>query len=232
MKNAIIKCKQTTFKFPIYISYALPLHFSTPTFPLRVPLANFRSNYSPLLFPCSREVAALRDGHLGGNKERLTVEWLQQSIAEIRKQLVELQELASEASKSISHRTQSYEDMATVRSDFTQLKLEVAALRERQQQSEVFIQELREEALQQEEDYKRLLLRAAPSPAVVKGMPAKPELALVEKQEQQQLQQTAQSSEIDSQNNEVSVLHANDFYNVNNAYILCKYVLTVKLPLW
>nr|XP_014099000.1 protein scabrous [Bactrocera oleae] len=150
-----------------------------------------------------REVAALRDGHLGGNKERLTVEWLQQSIAEIRKQLVELQGLASEASKSISHRSQGYEDMATVRNDFTQLKLEVAALRERQQQSEVFVQELREEALQQEEDYKRLLLRAAPSPTVVKGMPAEPALVLEEKQMQQQLQQTVQSSEIDSENNEL-----------------------------
>ncbi|XP_050326763.1 protein scabrous [Bactrocera neohumeralis] len=150
-----------------------------------------------------REVAALRDGHLGGNKERLTVEWLQQSIAEIRKQLVELQGLASEASKSISHRTQSYEDMATVRNDFTQLKLEVAALRERQQQSEVFVQELREEALQQEEDYKRLLLRATPSPTVVKGTPAKPGLVLEEQQTQQQLQQTVQSSEVDSENNEL-----------------------------
>lgn len=174
----------------------------------------------------------MRDGHLGGNKERLTVEWLQQSIAEIRKQLVELQGLASEASKSISHRSQGYEDMATVRNDFTQLKLEVAALRERQQQSEVFVQELREEALQQEEDYKRLLLRAAPSPTVVKGMPAEPALVLEEKQMQQQLQQTVQSSEIDSENNEVSVLHVNDFYNVKNAYFLFKYVSTVKLPLW
>uniref|UniRef100_A0A0K8VMS8 Protein scabrous n=1 Tax=Bactrocera latifrons TaxID=174628 RepID=A0A0K8VMS8_BACLA len=155
------------------------------------------------LLDLRREVAALRDGHLGGNKERLTVEWLQQSIAEIRKQLVELQGLASEASKSISHRTQSYEDMATVRNDFTQLKLEVAALRERQQQSEVFVQELREEALQQEEDYKRLLLRATTSPTVVKGMPAKPALALEEPQTQQQLQQTVQSSEVDSENNEL-----------------------------
>ncbi|XP_011188668.2 protein scabrous [Zeugodacus cucurbitae] len=148
-----------------------------------------------------REVAALRDGHLGGNKERLTVEWLQQSIAEIRKQLVELQGLASEASKSISHRTQSYEDMATVRNDFTQLKLEVAALRERQQQNEVFIQELREEALQQEEDYKRLLLRAAPTsaPTVVKGTPT----SVLGAEQTQQLQQTAQSSEIDSENNEL-----------------------------
>ncbi|XP_054737811.1 protein scabrous [Anastrepha obliqua] len=143
-----------------------------------------------------REVAALREGHLSGNKERLTVEWLQQSIAEIRKQLVELQELGSDTSKSISHRTQGYEDLATIRNDFAQLKLEVAALRERQQQNEVFIGELREESLQQEEDYKRLLLRAAESPANVKGMQPKSELVSGKQQQQ--------SSEIDAENNELT----------------------------
>lgn len=150
----------------------------------------------------------MRDGHLSGNKERLTVEWLQQSIAEIRKQLVELQELASEASKSISHRTQSYEDLATVRNDFTQLKLEVAALKERQQQSEVFIQELREEALQQEEDYKHLLLRTAHSsstPTLKATTVVKSELVTGEQVKQKTAEeQKQQSSEIDAENNEVS----------------------------
>ncbi|XP_067631731.1 protein scabrous [Eurosta solidaginis] len=151
-----------------------------------------------------REVAALRDGHLNGNKERLTVEWLQQSIAELRKQLVELQDLASEASKSVSHRTQSYEDLATIRNDFAQLKLEVAALRERQQQNEVFIQELREEAVQQEEDYKRLLLRVAATapqpPSVVRGAATK-SVSIAENAIEKQQQH---SSEIDAKHNELT----------------------------
>lgn len=93
-----------------------------------------------------------------GNKERLTIEWLQQSVGELRKQLVELQTLASNAMRDINTRTQSWEDLTTIRSDFQQLKLELAALKERQQQTDVYVQELREETVQQEEDYKRLAM--------------------------------------------------------------------------
>ncbi|XP_073846390.1 scabrous [Musca autumnalis] len=113
-----------------------------------------------------REVQELRNGHLmgttiigaTGNKERLTIEWLQQSIGELRKQLVELQSLASNAMRDVATRTQSWEDLTTIRSDFQQLKLELAALKERQQQTDVYVQELREETQQQEEDYKRLAM--------------------------------------------------------------------------
>ncbi|XP_061399354.1 protein scabrous [Musca vetustissima] len=114
-----------------------------------------------------REVQELRNGHLlgttiiganGGHKERLTIEWLQQSVGELRKQLVELQSLASNAMRDVNTRTQSWEDLTTIRSDFQQLKLELAALKERQQQTDVYVQELREETEQQEEDYKRLVM--------------------------------------------------------------------------
>lgn len=100
----------------------------------------------------------LRATH-SGNKERLTVEWLQQSISEIRKQLVELQRSAGNVAKDVRHSGGAYEDLATIRSDYQQLKLEVAAQRERQQQTEVLVQELREEMLQQEQEYKHQLNR-------------------------------------------------------------------------
>ncbi|ALC40567.1 sca [Drosophila busckii] len=103
-----------------------------------------------------REVQALRATH-GGNKERLTVEWLQQSISEIRKQLVELQRSAGAVAKDVRHESTAYEDLATIRSDYQQLKLELAAQRERQEQSEVLLVELREELMQQEQDFKHAL---------------------------------------------------------------------------
>ncbi|XP_022220296.2 protein scabrous [Drosophila obscura] len=104
------------------------------------------------------EVASLRGSH-GGNKERLTVEWLQQAISEIRKQLAELQHTAGNVAKDVQQRSAGYEDLATIRSDFQQIKLELAAQHERQQQTEVLVQELREEMLQQEEDYQHALSR-------------------------------------------------------------------------
>uniref|UniRef100_A0A1A9WDX3 Uncharacterized protein n=1 Tax=Glossina brevipalpis TaxID=37001 RepID=A0A1A9WDX3_9MUSC len=104
-----------------------------------------------------QEVQSLQTKHLGGNNERLTIEWLQQSVGELRKQLVELQQIASNAMRDVTTRTQSWEDLATIRSDFQQLKLELATLKERQQQTEVFLQELREETQQQEEDFRHLL---------------------------------------------------------------------------
>ncbi|XP_017087923.2 protein scabrous [Drosophila bipectinata] len=104
------------------------------------------------------EVATLRAAQ-SGNKERLTVEWLQQSISEIRKQLVELQRSAGNVAKDVQQRSSTYEDLATIRSDYQQLKLELAAQRERQQQTEVFVQELREEMLQQEQDFQHALVK-------------------------------------------------------------------------
>lgn len=95
---------------------------------------------------------------LGGNNERLTIRWLQQSVNELRKQLVDLQQIASNAMRDVMIRTQSLEDLATIRSDFQQLKLEVTALRERQQNNEQYVHELREELYQQEQDFKHALL--------------------------------------------------------------------------
>ncbi|EDW02021.1 protein scabrous [Drosophila grimshawi] len=104
------------------------------------------------------EMQTLRATH-SGTKERLTVEWLQQSISEIRKQLVELQRTASNVARDVRHGGAAYEDLATIRNDYQQLKLELAAQRERQQQTEVIVQELREELLQQEQEHKHQLNR-------------------------------------------------------------------------
>ncbi|XP_030565853.1 protein scabrous isoform X1 [Drosophila novamexicana] len=115
-----------------------------------------------------REMETLRATH-SGNKERLTVEWLQQSISEIRKQLVELQRTAANVAKDVRHEGTAYEDLATIRNDYQQLKLELAAQRERQQQTEVIVQELREELLQQEQEYKHELNRQLNAKAIAKA---------------------------------------------------------------
>ncbi|XP_017125711.2 protein scabrous [Drosophila elegans] len=104
------------------------------------------------------EVAQLRSSQ-SGNKERLTVEWLQQTISEIRKQLVDLQRTAGNVARDVQQRSSTFEDLATIRSDYQQLKLELAAQRERQQQTEVYVQELREEMLQQEQDFQHALVK-------------------------------------------------------------------------
>ncbi|XP_017054300.1 protein scabrous [Drosophila ficusphila] len=116
--------------------------------------ADMRSELNQL----REEVASLRSSQ-SGNKERLTVEWLQQTISEIRKQLVDLQRTAGNVAKDVQQRSSTFEDLATIRSDYQQLKLELAAQRERQQQTEVYVQELREELLQQEQDFQHALAR-------------------------------------------------------------------------
>lgn len=93
------------------------------------------------------------------NKERLTVQWLSQSIAEIRSELAELQESSSNVSKDAQLRNQLMEDINTLRADFSTMKLELESLRSRQEKTEVLVRELREEAVQSAEDIRRSLNR-------------------------------------------------------------------------
>lgn len=93
------------------------------------------------------------------NKERLTVQWLSQSIAEIRSELAELQESSSNVSKDAQLRNQLMEDINTLRADFSTMKLELESLRSRQEKTEVLVRELREEAVQSAEDIRRSLSR-------------------------------------------------------------------------
>ncbi|XP_041770755.1 protein scabrous [Anopheles merus] len=91
------------------------------------------------------------------SKERLTVQWLSQSIAEIRSELAELQGSFGGGSKDAQFRNQLLEDLSTLRADFGTAKLELESLRSRQEKTEVLVRELQEEAVQSADDIRRSL---------------------------------------------------------------------------
>nr|XP_029721948.1 protein scabrous-like [Aedes albopictus] len=104
------------------------------------------------------DIKMLRESN-SPNKERLTVQWLSQSIAEIRSELAELQESSSNVSKDAQLRNQLMEDINTLRADYSTMRLELESLRSRQEKTEVLVRELREEAVQSAEDIRRSLNR-------------------------------------------------------------------------
>ncbi|XP_055529961.1 protein scabrous [Wyeomyia smithii] len=104
------------------------------------------------------EIKVLRESN-SPNKERLTVQWLSQSIAEIRSELAELQESSSNVSKDAQLKNQLMEDINTLRADYSTMRLELESLRSRQEKTEVLVRELREEAVQSAEDIRRSLNR-------------------------------------------------------------------------
>lgn len=108
--------------------------------------------------PTRDDIKMLRDSN-SPNKERLTVQWLSQSIAEIRSELAELQESSSNVSKDAQLRNQLMEDINTLRADCSTMRLELESLRSRQEKTEVLVRELREEAVQSAEDIRRSLNR-------------------------------------------------------------------------
>uniref|UniRef100_A0A182WWQ9 Uncharacterized protein n=1 Tax=Anopheles quadriannulatus TaxID=34691 RepID=A0A182WWQ9_ANOQN len=91
------------------------------------------------------------------SKERLTVQWLSQSIAEIRSELAEVQGSFGGGSKDAQFRNQLLEDLSTLRADFGTAKLELESLRSRQEKTEVLVRELQEEAVQSADDIRRSL---------------------------------------------------------------------------
>uniref|UniRef100_A0A182Y287 Uncharacterized protein n=1 Tax=Anopheles stephensi TaxID=30069 RepID=A0A182Y287_ANOST len=91
------------------------------------------------------------------SKERLTVQWLSQSISEIRSELAELQSSFGGGSKDAQFRNQLLEDLSTLRSEFGTAKLELESLRSRQEKTEVLVRELQEEAVQSADDIRRSL---------------------------------------------------------------------------
>ncbi|XP_038117688.1 protein scabrous [Culex quinquefasciatus] len=100
------------------------------------------------------DIKVLREGS-SPNKDRLTVQWLSQSISEIRSELAELQESSSNVSKDAQLRNQLTEDITGLRADFATLRLELESLRSRQDKTEVLVRELREEAVQSAQDIRR-----------------------------------------------------------------------------
>lgn len=85
-------------------------------------------------------------------KEKLT-EWLSSSIAELRSEISELQASASNLTKSCHQRNLFTEDLRTIRDEMGTFKLEMSAIKTRQDRSEVLLRELREEIAQIPEDY-------------------------------------------------------------------------------
>ncbi|XP_058828037.1 uncharacterized protein LOC131687953 [Topomyia yanbarensis] len=139
--------------------------------PARAPSAN------PWWAQWAREdIKALRDSS-SPNKERLTVQWLSQSIAEIRSELAELQESSSNVSKDAQLKNQLMEDISTLRAEFSTLKLELESLKSRQEKMEVLVHELREEAVQSAEDIRRSLTRQREKKTVTYGTASAPYLA-------------------------------------------------------
>uniref|UniRef100_A0A182JEB5 Uncharacterized protein n=1 Tax=Anopheles atroparvus TaxID=41427 RepID=A0A182JEB5_ANOAO len=102
------------------------------------------------------DVNLLRDSS-SPNKERLTVQWLSQSISEIRSELAELQGSFGGGSKDAQFRNQLLEDLSTLRNEFGTAKLELESLRSRQEKTEVLVRELQEEAVQSADDIRRSL---------------------------------------------------------------------------
>lgn len=92
------------------------------------------------------------------NKERLTMQWLSQSITEIRSEIAEIQESSSNLSKNFQKKNLISEDIESLRSDLQNLRLELTAIKSRQDNTDVFVRELREEAIQSSEDLRRSLL--------------------------------------------------------------------------
>lgn len=109
-------------------------------------------NFFYFSFPRSRaEIKTLRQG-VSPKKEKLT-EWLSSSIAELRSEISELQASASNLTKSCHQRNLLTEDIRAIRDEMNTFKLEVNAIKTRQDKSDVLLRELREETFQSAEDY-------------------------------------------------------------------------------
>lgn len=96
---------------------------------------------------------SLRQG-VPAKKEKLT-EWLSSSIAELRLEISELQASASNLTKSCHQRNLFVEDMRSIRDEMNTFKLEMSAMKMRQDKSDVLLRELREEITQSTEDFSK-----------------------------------------------------------------------------
>lgn len=97
------------------------------------------------------EIKTLREER-NANKEQLTVEWMSQSIAQIRKELIEVREISLNASREIN-------EQRIQRKDVDELKLELKLMKEGLQTNSLLIQELRDEFQQNEDENQRTFIR-------------------------------------------------------------------------
>lgn len=104
---------------------------------------------------CRQEMKKLRKESVSSSKERLTVEWFSQTVSELRAELAELQEASSNASRNMQQRTIVLEEVSELKSEFHRHNLELKALKLRQETTERIVKELRSEAVQSSEDFRR-----------------------------------------------------------------------------
>jgi len=105
---------------------------------------------SSSLFASRQEIKTLRDG-TAFDKEHITTQWITQSIKELRNEMAEVQS----GSKDAQIRSQIIEDVHMMQAENKKLKLELEALRSRQQKTEVLMRDLRDELMQSSEDMRK-----------------------------------------------------------------------------
>lgn len=102
-------------------------------------------------FFCRAEIKTQHQG-VSPKREKLT-EWLSSSIAELRLEISELQASASNLTKSCHQRNLFTEDIRGIRDEMNTFKLELKAMKTRQDKTDVIVRELREEIIQSSEDF-------------------------------------------------------------------------------
>ncbi|KAG5678216.1 hypothetical protein PVAND_007908 [Polypedilum vanderplanki] len=89
------------------------------------------------------EIKTLRQ-RTSPNREKLT-SWLSSSITELRSEVAELQASASNLSQTCHQRNLFADDLQSIRDELKTFKLELNAIKSRQEKSDVLLRELREE---------------------------------------------------------------------------------------
>lgn len=97
----------------------------------------------------------LRKESVSSSKERLTIEWFSQTVSELRAELAELQEASSNASRNMQQRSIVLEEVSELKGEFHRHNLELKALKLRQETTERIVKELRSEAVQSSDDFRR-----------------------------------------------------------------------------
>lgn len=111
--------------------------------------------YASNIYFSRQEMKKLRKESVSSSKERLTIEWFSQTVSELRAELAELQEASSNASRNMQQRSIVLEEVSELKGEFHRQNLELKALKLRQETTERIVKELRSEAVQSSEDFRR-----------------------------------------------------------------------------
>lgn len=93
------------------------------------------------------------------NKEHLTVQWLSESITELRNEVAELQESQTNVTRTMQQRTPVIEEINEMKDEIATIHLEMKAERARIEKTEHAVKELRDEAIQHVEDVRKYMMR-------------------------------------------------------------------------